>query len=36
VNPGVDVKAPGIYEWRIEGGEIYVGQSSHIRRRVAG
>ena len=33
MNPGVDVKAPGIYEWRIEGGEIYVGQSSHIRRR---
>jgi hypothetical protein len=32
VNSGVDVKAPGIYEWRIEGGEIYIGKYSHIRR----
>jgi hypothetical protein len=33
VNPGVDVKAPGIYEWRIEGGYVSIGASKSLGRR---
>jgi hypothetical protein len=34
ISDHINLDAPGIYEWRIEGVGVYIGNSNHLRRRL--